>query len=232
MGLEPDHPYLRASENLREISKALRQAERRHKEAIGRGDEPAIDFCRRIHLLMVGLLAEAVLRKIITDPAGFNEKERGLLVRESQADRWLRTVEFAFRHHYLIPLHLEIAEAGIDPREVERYGQILEVLEGDLAPIITDRNKLAHAQWTWLLNYKETAVSGPAPATLNYRAIEHRGKAIGAIGAMVGDLVISEPTFKRDFEIHFGEVIRQRSLFAGPDYQQLVDQLRSRRRSR
>jgi hypothetical protein len=228
--LEADHQYRRASENLREIRKGLRQAERGHKEAIRHGDEPAIDFCRRIHLLMVGLVAEASLRKIIADPAGFNEKERGLLLRESQAARWLRAVEFAFRHHYLIPLHLEINEGKVDPREVQRHGQIIEVLEGDLEPIITDRNKLAHAQWTWLLNFKETAISGPAPPTLNYRAIEHRGKAIGAIADLVTDLVVSEPTFKRDFEGHFEEVARQRALFAGPDYQALVHQLRSRRR--
>ena len=49
--------------------------------------------------------------------------------------RWQRTVEFAFRHHYLIPLHLEIEEGKIDPQEVERYGQIIEVLEGDKRPV-------------------------------------------------------------------------------------------------
>jgi hypothetical protein len=207
----------------------LRQAERQHKDAIRRGDEAAIDFDRRIHQLMVGMVAEAALRKIITDPGGFNEKERELLWRESQLNRWLRTVELAFRHHYLIPLHLEIDEANVEAGVAARYRQVVELLEGELAPIITDRNKIAHAQWIWLLNSKETGFNGRAPLTLNYRAIEHRSKAIGAIVGLVTDLVVSVPTFQRDFEAHFAEVMHERSLFAGSDYQALVHQLRSRR---
>ncbi len=229
--LEPDHPYRLASENLREVAQGLRQAERQHKDAIRRGDEAAIGFCRRVHLLMVGLVAEAALRKIIADPAGFNEKERNLLLREKQMKRWLRTVEYAFRHHYLVPLHLEIDKDSVGEVAAGRYRQVVNILEAELEPIITDRNKIAHAQWSWLLNFKETAISGPASPPLNYRAIEHRSKAIGAIVDIVTDLVVSVPTSERDFEAHFAEVVRQRALFTGPDYQQLVGQLRTRKRN-
>lgn len=227
--LDPDHPYRRLSENLREAVGGLRQAERQHKDAIRRGDEAAIVFCRRIHQLMVGLVAEGGLRKIIADPAGFNEKERGLLLREKQLERWLRTVEYAFRHHYSVPLHREIDTASVGATTANQYAQIASLLEGELEPIISTRNKIAHAQWSWIMNNKETTIAGPAPATMNYRAIEHRAKAIGAIIDLVTDLVVSEPTFQRDYETHFGEITRQRALFDGADYPQLVAQLRERK---
>ncbi len=65
---------------------------------------------------------------------------------------------------------------------------------------------------------------------MNYRALEHRAKAIGAIVALVTDLVVSEPTFQRDYEARFGEITCQRALFDGANYPQLVAQLRERRR--
>jgi hypothetical protein len=224
--LESQHPYRQLSENLREAVSGLRQAERLHKDAIRRGDQPATEFCRRIHQLMVGLVAEAGLRKIIADPAGFNEKERELLLREKQLKRWLRTVEFAFRRHNLVPLHLEIDAESVGPLAAGQYAQIVALLEGELEPIISARNKIAHAQWSWLMNNKETAITGPAPPTLNYRSIEHRAKAIGAIVALITDLVVSEPTFRRDYEAHFEEIVGRRARFDGADYPQLVAQLR------
>ncbi len=230
MKLEADHPYRRSSENLREVIAGLRQAERQHKEAIRRGDEAAIRFCSRIHQLMVGLMAEAALRKIVADPSGFNQKERDLLLREKQLSRWLRTVEFAFRHHYSIPLHLEIDAGTVAAPVASQYQQISALLEGELEATITSRNKIAHAQWSWLLNSKETAISGPAPQPLNYREIEHRGKAIGAIVDLVTDLVVSVPTFQRDFDTHFAEIVRQRARFSGTDYPLLVAQLQARKR--
>lgn len=226
MKLELEHPYRRLSENLRAAAAGLRQAERQHKDAIRRGDTAATEFSQRVHQLMVGMVAEAALRKIIADPAGFNEKERGLLLRETQLNRWLRTVELAFRHHYSVPLHLEIEAESVGSIIAGQYGQIVALLEGELEPIIFARNKIAHAQWRWLLNNKETAIAGAAPPTMNYRAIEHRAKAIGAIVALITDLVVSEPTFRRDYEGHFEEIVRHRASFDGADYPQLVAQLR------
>lgn len=65
---------------------------------------------------------------------------------------------------------------------------------------------------------------------MNYRAIEHRSKAIGGIVALVTDLVVSEPTFQRDYQAHFEEIVRHRKRFDGTDYPQLTAQLRARKR--
>lgn len=228
--LPKNHPYRRHAENFRTIAGGLTQAERQHKDAIRRGDSAATEFTARIHQLMVGLMAEAAIAKIVADPAGFNEKERELLLREKQLDRWLRSVELAFRRHYSVPLHLEIDSNTTTRAVAEQYTRIVGLLEGALRVIIADRNKLAHAQWKWKLNFKETTIEGPAPPPLNYRAIERRSRVIVAIAALIHDLVTSEPTFQRDYDAHFDEIIALQDRLEGEDYDDLVTQLRGRRR--
>lgn len=82
MRVPADHPYRKHSENARLVLKGLTQAERAHKAAIRSGQQVAIDFASRIHYMTVGLLAEALLRKLVADPSGFNDRERLLLAQE------------------------------------------------------------------------------------------------------------------------------------------------------
>ena len=97
---------------------------------------------------MVGLLAEAHLRKIVSDPDGFNVKEQKLLSQESgQLDRWLRAVELAFRRHYAVPIHLEITVSTTAAGVPSQHAKLNSLLRNDLGAVIQDRNKLAHGQW-------------------------------------------------------------------------------------
>lgn len=142
------HPFRKHSANLRAVSAGLTQAERAQKAAIRRGDDPGTDFAARMHQLMVGLLAEAHLRKIVSDPDGFNAKEQKLLSQErSQLNRWLRAVELAFRRHYAIPIHLDITVSTTASGVPSQYAKINSLLRNDLDTVIQDRNKLAHGQW-------------------------------------------------------------------------------------
>lgn len=229
--LPAEHPFRKHSDNLRAVSAGLTQAERAHKCAIRRGDVAATDFAARMHQLMIGLLAEAELRKIVSDPGGFNDKERLVLLQErSQLDRWLRAVEFAFRRHYTIPLHLEIDESTTAAGVPTQNAVLSSLLREDLSPIIQDRNNLAHAQWQWLLNYKETDFTGRAEPPLNYLASQRRGAVIKHLADLIHALVVSEPTFQRDYASLYEAITDTRAKIDGPDYPEFASFLRSRRR--
>lgn len=231
MTVPAGHPYRKHSDNARSVLRGLTQAERAHKAAIRGGQQVAIDFAVRIHHMTVGLVAETLLRKLIADPSGFNERERSLLGQErSQVSRWKRAVELAFRRHYTIPIHLEIDGSSTTSVVAAQYSELIDLLEGDLAEIIGDRNKIAHGQWAWMLNNKETAFIGPAQPLLNYRAIEARSKLVREIAELIGDLIISEPTFVRDYQRRFSRVQHLRTTLPGADYPDLVQQLKARRR--
>jgi len=53
--------------------------ERAHKAAIRRNHQDEIALHARMHMLVVAIMAEARLRKIMWDPSGFNDRERGLI---------------------------------------------------------------------------------------------------------------------------------------------------------
>lgn len=224
------HIYRRLSQNLRAAERGLIQVERIHRNAIRRNDKPAVEFAERMHQLMVGMNAEAALAKIVNDPAGFNDKERALVLRGSQIERWEKAVELAFRRHYKVPVHLEIDRSTVDARSAERFSEVTKILADDLAAVIEDRNKIAHAQWVWLLKSKRNEVRGPAPAPLNYTAIRARSKAIKAIAGLINDLVVSEPTFQRDYDDHYGKIVEAHEAFDGAGYPAYVVELRRRNR--
>lgn len=231
MAVPAGHPYRKHSDNARLVLRGLTQAERAHKVAIGGGQQVAIDFAARVHYMTVGLLAESLLRKLIADPAGFNTRERSLLGQErSQLSRWKRAVELAFRRHYSVPIHREIDASSVTAVVTSQFSALINLLEGDLAEIIEDRNKIAHGQWAWILNNKETAFTGPALPLLNYRQIEARSKIVREIAELIEDLIVSEPTFARDYNQRFHRVQHLRTTLPGADYPQLVQQLKARRR--
>jgi hypothetical protein len=231
MSIPSDHPYRKHSANARRVGKGLTQAERAHKSAIGGGDAVAIDFAARVHHMTVGLLAEGLLRKTIADPAGFNDRERKLLGQErSQLERWKTAVELSFRRQYVVPIHLTVDASSTSPAIASQYNNVLGLLDVDLAEIIEDRNKIAHGQWAWLLNSKETRFKAPAPPPLNYRAIEVRSKLVREIDALIRDLVVSEPTFARDYKVRYDRTQSLKADLDGSDYSDLVTQLKNNRR--
>ncbi|MFE2134805.1 hypothetical protein ACFW9X_16620 [Streptomyces sp. NPDC059466] len=231
--LPADHPFRKHSQNLSVLISGLRQAERIHKQMIRQGDAPGVAFSGRMHSLMVGMIAEARLRKIIHDPQGFNERERKLIASsKSQIERWKSAVDFAFRRQYAVPVHLEIRDSGADPKVISRHAIITEMLDEDLKPIIEGRNKTAHGQWIWELNNLETQFKGRAADPMNYLAISRRGEIIDDLAEIVHVLIVSEPAFQREFDRLYGKIGTTRCVIDGNDYPQFEATIRSSGRQR
>jgi hypothetical protein len=206
--------------------------ERAHKQAIREGNTPCEYAFRKVHTLLLGVFAESLLRKIIADPTGFNDRERILIWREkSQDQRWLSAVDFAARRHYQVPIHKPLADAlPIDA--ADRVSSVSQLLRTQLSPVITDRNKLAHGQWVWQLqSRKEDAfVASQAAYDYNYVALDARLRLIDAIGRLVNILSVSEPTFQRDFDALMVEIDEATINLDGASYIQFARALQARKR--
>lgn len=223
--------FSRHSDNLTAVVVALTQVERAHKRAIKDGDYPNELAMRKIHTLLLGVYAEASLRKIVTDPTGFNRREREFIRRSgSQGNRWLAAVDFAARRHYSVLAHHSLDEI-LEPRDLDRINEVNLLLRSDLDPVITDRNRLAHGQWVWqLASGKEDAfVDQSTSYDYNYSALKARFKLLELIGRLVSALCVSEPTFGRDFDRLAGKIAAVRQELDGNLYPDLVAQLRRRR---
>lgn len=220
--------FSKNSDNLRAVDKSLIQIERAHKRAIRERDRPALIAMRRLHLLLVGVRAEASLRKIIEDPTGFNDRERNLIWKNrSQQDRWVATVDFAARRHYQVPMHLDVVDVA--PAAVaSRIDALKNLIEGDLSPVITDRNRLAHGQWVWQLKSRsdDNFIEAQESFDFNYCEIDCRNRILKNIYRVVSVLAVSEPTFDRDFSAIVSEIEQDRERIDGDDYEEFATQLR------
>ena len=223
--------FSRHSENLTAVLATLKQVERAHKRAIKEGDAPSERAMRKVHTLLLGVFAEAALRKILTDPTGFNERERHLIwgIR-SQVDRWLAAVDFAARRHYKVLTHQSLDEVLL-PQDLLRIQEVNGLLKNDLEPVITDRNRLAHGQWVWQLTSRSENKFAPQSAIYdyNYSALSARFKLLQSIGRLVNALSVSEPTFDRDFAALMSQIANARQELDGHGYPALASQLRRRR---
>ena len=207
--------FTKHSENLRVARQGLIQIQRAHKDAIRDGNEAAVTTLARVHGLQIGIVAEAWIRKVIADPNGFNDRERSYLRQaRSRIDTWSMTVDLAFRRHFSVPLHLEIDQHTTNMVTATQFATISGLITSELAPVIEDRNKVAHAQWAWHLNSRETQFTRPAPMPINYSALLSRAKLIRAIGQIVTVLTLSGWTFQRDYDNLVAQV---RSAQAGLD---------------
>jgi hypothetical protein len=209
------------SQNVAEIRKGLTQIERGHKQAIRQAQAPAVAIYRRLHSLMIGILAEATLRKIVTDPNGFNDTERDLIWRNgSQVSRWLMTVELAYRRHYGVLVHRPLDAQSLGASNSDRYSEVRTLLSGDLAPVIEDRNKTAHGQWVWHLKSRQENVfkENSAPEPANYVVLAAQERLITAISELVYVLAVSEKTFARDYKLLLARIASAQAQLDGSGY--------------
>ena len=195
--------YSRFSENLRSTRRARNALDSLHKAAIRRNSAPEIETLAEVQYLYLGIEAEALLRKILFDPTGFSLEERLQLLNErSQINRWLAVVSAAFSKHYLGTLINQLDIKQLEPDLRNRYQSIRDMLDLQLRPIIEDRNKLAHAQAIWQLKSGSESDFKSMQSKISFGDhwnLTYLQKSLSLIGEIVLILVVSKPTFERDF---------------------------------
>lgn len=206
MTQSPDYIKLHKyhSENLKSLDSALTQIALSAKEAIRQKQNVRILFYNRLYALTLGAWAEVRLKKLLCDVGGFPEKIRKKVETEKTLfDQWSMCVEAAFSHKYnAIPAKL--------PKTAKlRYASIIEFMRTHLEPTITIRNKLAHGQWIYPLNSDCTNVETESKKTLqqqNIMGLQYKKEMLNAVASIIHDLVVSRPTFERDFDKHFQKI--------------------------
>lgn len=194
--------FQKHAENHSAVSKSLTQVERLHKAAIRRNSGPEVDTLGRLYYLTIGIWAETSLRKIVSEPTGFNENEVGIIWSErSKIDQWKKAVDLAFRRHYQVLLHLPLDPSTLGPRSADQQ-QVADLLEHDLRPVIEGRNRVAHGQWIHHLKSRsetDFVSGGPHGSAQNYWDSWCQKRLLSGISELVLALAVSRPAFERDF---------------------------------
>lgn len=199
--------------NLHAIETALDKVALMLRDAISRNDNKVIESFMRLYALLLAAWAECRLRKLLYEPNGFTDTERSQIKgKGKQIERWLATIEVAFRKHYTIP-NAVLSGATLPHSAWARYESVIQLVDADLRPIIELRNKLAHGQWVHPLNDEENDVAQKQTNVLrneNLLSLQFKKSLISSLSDIVNDLVVSLPTFERDFDYHYHLIVQTR----------------------
>lgn len=193
--------------NLRELERALEQTARLAKAEIARRDpQRSLQSLVRLYAFLLGAWAECRLSKLLYEQAGLSDDERGVVLAfNTHLDRWKAVVDIAFRKHYQIPsAPLNSRVLGVS--HAARREALHQVLCDDLRVVIEIRNKLAHGQWVYPLNNEGTAVENDKFSLINKEnimSLQFKYSLLGHLANAAHDLVVSLPTFQRDFDGRF-----------------------------
>lgn len=216
--------------NLRFISASIQQIKRTTHHAIASENELLVQSFTRLFALVLGTWAETRLRKLHYESNGFNNTDRALITGESsQIDKWNKTIEVAVRKHYNIP-NGPLNIISLPHSTYSRYHTLHDILEDHLKSLIEIRNKLAHGQWVFpFTDSMDLSVQHKvAIENENVLSLQFKHLLLTHLSQIVHDLVVSKPTFERDFDKNFNKFVGVKQNLENRSYQKYVSQLKER----
>jgi hypothetical protein len=227
----PDDLYRFHVENLRAVDKGLRKVGRLLRRAISERDEKTESALVRLYALLLGAWAECRLRKLLFEPHGFSPNDRSAITRCGNLfDEWATSIELAFRSHYSVPRG-PLSTTTLPHSAYARYSSLIDTLRDDLRPVIEIRNRLAHGQWAYLLNSENTDVNPAYMAAIhreNILSLQFKQSLLDHMSNAVHDLVVSRPTFERDFDWHYRHIVEVRRNLHTRDYAEYQVHMRAK----
>lgn len=228
--LPPHTIYKFCVENLRSLDTALVQLKRTAHEAISSSNNPLEKSITRLFALALGSWAEVRLFKLLYEKNGFSSNDRQLIHSKSQQlCKWESTIEIAVRSHYRIPTG-QINLSTLPHSIFTKYETLLKILNEDLKPLIEMRNKLAHGQWIYPFSESlELAVpQKTAIENENILSLQFKHSMLQHLSKLIHDLVVSKPTYERDFDSHFRKFYEAKQHLKNRSFQKYCDQLQKR----
>ncbi len=217
--------------NLKEIERAINKIALILRLAISQDDKITISAFTRLYALLLGTWAECRLRKLLFEPKGFSNEDRSLIMsNKNQLDQWKKTLEIAFRRQYCVP-KAPLSKDVLSHSANSRYETLKEMLSNDLGFIIELRNKLAHGQWIYPLNDNGNDIAQSQMNALrieNLLSLQFKKKLLESLSAVIHDLIVSKPTFERDFDVHLRVVVENQRNLRNRDYEDWVRKMKQK----
>lgn len=207
--------------NLRSLQIALDNTALSARKVIAEQNVEATASFTRLYAFLVGAWAETRFQKLLNENKAFDEATRNKVLSQStQLDQWIKTVELSFRHHYKVP-HAQLSTQTLPHSSFQRYTTLIALINDDLKLVIEVRNKLAHGQWIYPLNSGCTEVETSKYLLINGEnllSLQFKRELISTIAEIVHDLAVSHPTFERDFDAHYRQIINTKLNLANRDF--------------
>jgi hypothetical protein len=192
--------------NLRAIKLAQDHVSSDIKKAIAAQDRNKIDSLVRLFAFLLGAWAECRLKKLLYESNGFIASDRLIVLQKSsQIEQWTQAVELGFCRHFKIPVG-RLSANNMSFSAFCQYEELLSILNLNLRPVIEVRNKLAHGQWIYPFNNECTDIENEKYKAINkedFQTLNFKFMMVNKLADIIHDLVVSDETFKRDFDKNY-----------------------------
>lgn len=218
-------------DNLRRVETALTQVARKVKLAIKQEDQTALKTFKPLYILLCGVWSETRFKKLIYESSVDDQFRQEVNSERTQLEKWYTLVKKSFKKHYNIPSRNEITKQSLPFSAFTKYEEINEILEDRLKPIIELRNNLAHGEWEYPLNSVGDDVVGEKYRLINrdnYLNFHFRYKILTHLCDIIHDLVVSKPTFERDFDKNHDLMLNTVRHMDEMDYSDWANDLKKR----
>lgn len=219
--------------NIHSIEIALTHSALAARKSIAEQNQAAIKSFVSLHAFLLGAWAESRLRKLLFESNGFSKAERTtILSQQTQIDQWLKLIELSFRKHYNVPA-AQLNDTSLPFVANAQYAVLVDILDKDLRSVIEVRNKLAHGQWVYPLNNEGTDLEQGKYLLLNAEnlpSLQYKKSLLTSLSDIIHDLVVSLPTFERDFNKNYRNITNTRSNLKNRSYAKYAQNLVDKRR--
>ncbi len=219
--------------NNRSVEIALKNTSLAARKAISEENATATKSFVSLYAFLLGAWTENRHKKLLYESPGLSDQERNqIIIKPTQLEKWEKLIEVAYRKHYRIPA-ASLDYNSLSFTAAARYVVLNEILNQDLKSVIEIRNKLAHGQWVYPLNSNENDIENGKYQALNQEnlaALQYKKSLITVLADLAHDLVVSPPTFERDFDNKFRRISNTRLNLQNRSYQNYAQKLVEKRK--
>lgn len=217
--------YHEHCENLRLIEGAISSVQRTLREYISKSDDKNSEIYTKILAYLINCWADVRIIKLVYEKNAFNDSEMTQIIgQRSLNDKWKTSLEIAYRKSFPIPNDTQINDT--------RYSMLLDIIDNQLLPSAQIRNRLAHGQWKFAFTNSLQNINQDLTNKIrddNILQIQLRHKIFKNLSQLIHDLVVSTPTFDRDFSDNFNKIEEKKHQMTNKKYEIYVNTLIAKR---
>lgn len=222
--------------NLTKISSAIDLVERDLKTSIALEQEENIYVYTKLLSHLITCWIEVRILKLIFESTKnktgifTSDEVNKILKTPTLADKWKIALNIAVCKAYKIKFKndAKFIKRKLQPTPRYRYTEILNIIDVDILNSAQLRNRIAHGQWLYAFTNDLSAFSSPLTRCLrkeNIIELQQRKAIFSNISQIIHDLVVSEPTFDRDFDKLFTKIEVQKNNYnkrTYPEYKTMM----------
>lgn len=202
------------TENLKILEASIALIQRDLRKYISMEEARNVNIYTKLLSHLVTCWMEVRICKVVYEQNAFSSCniEQILHSQLSLEEKWIKALNIAICKAYDLSLANPI-EMQLSFTNRVKYCELIKIINEDLAPSIQLRNRIAHGQWQYALTNDLRNFSSELTGKLridNIVNLQLKIEMFRSLAQIIHDLIVSPPTFERDFDNNYKKFEQQK----------------------